>query len=110
MEYFLKVVTQNTLFVVDELCRSTSLEEGTALAMALCEKCKSTNAFTFFTTHFKFLTRLTDMYVGYKTLVFYYFNGMMTYFKTFMDSVQLVFLTSGVISNFGCLTFDHNHT
>lgn len=62
MQFVLQNMTENSLIVVDELCRGTSSEEGTAIAWALCEKLLSSQAFTFFTTHFLFLTRLQDVY------------------------------------------------
>lgn len=62
MEYFLNVATSNTILIVDELCRSTSVEEGAALAMALCEKSMQTQAFIFLTTHFKTMRELYDAY------------------------------------------------
>lgn len=55
-------MTPNTLMIVDEFARSTSEGEGTALAAAVAEKLASTTAFVFFTTHYKFLTKLADMY------------------------------------------------
>lgn len=66
MEYFLSCVTPHTLLVVDELCRSTAVEEGTALAVALCEKCIASEAFVFLTTHFKALYQLHDLYFNVK--------------------------------------------
>lgn len=37
VEYILKVVTPNSLIIVDELCRSTNPSEGAQLAWSLCE-------------------------------------------------------------------------
>lgn len=37
IEYILKVVTPNSLVIVDELCRSTNPTEGAQLAWSLCE-------------------------------------------------------------------------
>lgn len=67
IQFFLSVVSQNTLIVVDELCRSTSLEKGTALAMSIGETLMATPAFIFFTTHFKLLTKLQDLHLNVKT-------------------------------------------
>ncbi|XP_018318925.1 uncharacterized protein LOC108732555 [Agrilus planipennis] len=67
VEYFLEVMSKNTLIVIDELCRSTSVEEGTALAMAICEKLAETPAIVFFTTHFKAMAILGDIYMNIKT-------------------------------------------
>lgn len=66
MKYFLMTMTKYSLIIVDELCRSTSLEEGTALAMALCEKLLATDAFVFFTTHYTDITKLHHMYCNVK--------------------------------------------
>lgn len=62
MEYFLNVATPNTILIIDELCRSTSVEEGAALAMALCEQSMQTRAFIFLTTHFKTMREIYGAY------------------------------------------------
>nr|CAI5837120.1 unnamed protein product [Callosobruchus analis] len=49
-----------------ELCRSTSVEEGTALAIAIVEKLLQSSAFIYITTHFVLLTKLYDMYPNVK--------------------------------------------
>ncbi|KAK4879853.1 hypothetical protein RN001_007999 [Aquatica leii] len=66
IQYFLTVLTKNTVIIVDELCRSTSTVEGTAIAMSICIKLLETPAFVFFTTHFKLLTILYDIYINVK--------------------------------------------
>ncbi|KAB0793781.1 hypothetical protein PPYR_13401 [Photinus pyralis] len=66
IQYFLTVMTKNSLVIADELCRSTALGEGTALAMAICEQLSKTPAFVFFTTHFKLLAKLRDLYMNVK--------------------------------------------
>ncbi|KAJ8731216.1 hypothetical protein PYW07_004380 [Mythimna separata] len=40
----------------------TCVEEGTSVAWAICEELIMSNAFTFFTTHFMYLTRLQELY------------------------------------------------
>lgn len=55
-------MTEKTLIIIDELCRSTSIEEGTALAMAVCEKLMNSKAFIFVTTHFTFFAKMAEMY------------------------------------------------
>ncbi|KAF4523818.1 hypothetical protein B566_EDAN008053 [Ephemera danica] len=62
MKLMLESLTPCSLLIVDELCRGTSVEEGTSVAWALCEQLLDTKAFTFFTTHFLFLTKLEDLY------------------------------------------------
>ncbi|KAK5649224.1 hypothetical protein RI129_000253 [Pyrocoelia pectoralis] len=65
IQYFLTAMSKNSLVIADELCRSTSLE-GTALAMAICERLKETPAFVFCTTHFKLMSKLYDLYMNVK--------------------------------------------
>lgn len=66
IKYILSTMTDNSLIVIDELCRSTSLEEGTALAMAISEKLLQTGAFIYLTTHYTLITKLADMYCNIK--------------------------------------------
>lgn len=89
IQYILQTLTPRSLIIVDELCRlykflftfyilyllikvsyiilnycyrGTSNNEGTSMAWAICEKLLDTQAFTFFTTHFIYLTKLQDLY------------------------------------------------
>jgi len=62
MKFILQHMTPNSLIIIDELCRGTSSEEGTSMAWALCERLLCSPAFTFFTTHFLFLTRLQNIH------------------------------------------------
>ncbi|XP_063825742.1 mutS protein homolog 4-like [Ostrinia nubilalis] len=62
MQHILKSLTPSSLVIIDELCRGTSTEEGTSIAWAICEELLISDAFTFFTTHFMYLTRLQDLY------------------------------------------------
>ncbi|KAM3965284.1 mutS protein homolog 4 [Aphomia sociella] len=61
-QHILKGLTSSSLVIIDELCRSTCIEEGTSIAWAICEELLKSDAFTFFTTHFIYLTRLQDLY------------------------------------------------
>ncbi|XP_046965799.1 mutS protein homolog 4-like [Vanessa cardui] len=61
-QHILKGLTSTSLVIIDELCRGTSIEEGTSIAWAICEELLMSEAFTFFTTHFIYLTRLQDLY------------------------------------------------
>ncbi|XP_071555070.1 mutS protein homolog 4 [Temnothorax nylanderi] len=61
-QYILQSVTPKSLVVLDELCRHTTVEEGSAIAWAICEKLSLTTAFTFAATHFLHLTALSNMY------------------------------------------------
>ncbi|XP_047005033.1 mutS protein homolog 4-like [Schistocerca americana] len=58
VQCILQTMTDSSLVVMDELCRGTSCEEGTAMAWALCEDFLRTKTFAFLTTHFMFLTNL----------------------------------------------------
>ncbi|CAH0563731.1 unnamed protein product [Brassicogethes aeneus] len=66
IKYILTTMTENSLVIIDELCRSTSLEEGMALAMAICEKFANTSIFLYITTHFTTLAKIHDMYLNIK--------------------------------------------
>ncbi|XP_022837730.1 mutS protein homolog 4-like isoform X2 [Spodoptera litura] len=61
-QHILKGLTPTSLIIIDELCRGTCVEEGTSVAWAICEELIMSNAFTFFTTHFMYLTRLEEHY------------------------------------------------
>ncbi|XP_018401348.1 PREDICTED: mutS protein homolog 4-like [Cyphomyrmex costatus] len=61
-QYILQSVTPKSLVILDELCRHTTVEEGSAIAWAICEKLSLTTAFTFAATHFLHLTALSNMY------------------------------------------------
>lgn len=65
-QYIFQYLTPSSLVVLDELCRSTTFEEGTSLAWAICEKLLRSSAFTFNATHFFYLTRLTELYHNVK--------------------------------------------
>ncbi|XP_072948784.1 mutS protein homolog 4-like [Epargyreus clarus] len=62
MQHILKCLTPTSLVIIDELCRGTCIEEGTSISWAICEELLACEAFTFFTTHFRYLTRLQDLY------------------------------------------------
>ncbi|XP_011702971.1 PREDICTED: mutS protein homolog 4-like [Wasmannia auropunctata] len=69
-QYILQSVTPKSLVVLDELCRHTTVEEGSAIAWAICEKLSLTTAFTFAATHFLHLTALSNMYHNVTTHCF----------------------------------------
>nr|CAD7460497.1 unnamed protein product [Timema tahoe] len=62
MHYIKQALTPTSLVIMDELCRGTSVEDGTALTWALCEELLHTTAFFFLATHFLFVTKLQDLY------------------------------------------------
>ncbi|XP_077292899.1 mutS protein homolog 4-like [Arctopsyche grandis] len=64
IQYILQTMTPRSLIIIDELCRGTSSEEGTSMAWAICERLFDTQAFTFFTTHFLYLTKLQNVYLN----------------------------------------------
>ncbi|KAL3273959.1 hypothetical protein HHI36_015382 [Cryptolaemus montrouzieri] len=64
--YILNNMTRSSLIVIDELARSTSLEEGAALAMAICERLAVSSAFVYLTSHFTLVTKLGEMYLNVK--------------------------------------------
>ncbi|KAH1025378.1 hypothetical protein HUJ05_010113 [Dendroctonus ponderosae] len=66
VDYILSTMTDRSLIIIDELCRSTSLEEGISIAMSICEFLAQSQAFTFVTTHFTLLTKLADLYFNIK--------------------------------------------
>lgn len=66
MKYCLDNITNDSLVIIDELGRSTSVVQGTGIAMMILEKLLKTKAFTFATTHFTALTKLRDMYCNVK--------------------------------------------
>ncbi|KAI5720697.1 hypothetical protein M8J77_010482 [Diaphorina citri] len=60
--HIIQFLTPRSLILVDELCRGTSIDEGTSLAWAICESLIQTKAFVFFTTHFLLLAQLENLY------------------------------------------------
>ncbi|XP_059482912.1 mutS protein homolog 4-like isoform X2 [Neocloeon triangulifer] len=68
MNYILQQMTPSSLIIIDELCRGTSSEEGMSIAWGICEWLLRSPAFTFFTTHFLFLTRLQNIYSNIQNL------------------------------------------
>ncbi|XP_050453285.1 mutS protein homolog 4-like [Cataglyphis hispanica] len=69
-QYILQSVTPRSLVVLDELCKHTTVEEGSAIAWSICEKLLLTTAFTFAATHFLHLTALRNMYYNVTTHCF----------------------------------------
>ncbi|XP_015838166.1 mutS protein homolog 4 isoform X2 [Tribolium castaneum] len=67
VKYMMTLPSENSLFIIDELCRSTAADEGANLAMAFCETFCTTTAFVYVTTHYTSLANLKEMYVNVKT-------------------------------------------
>lgn len=68
-QYILQSVTPRSLVVLDELCRHTTVEEGSAIAWSICERLLLTSAFTFVATHFLHLIALGNIYHNVTTCV-----------------------------------------
>ena len=64
MSFILKNSAGTPLVIIDELGRSTSVEEGTAMSWALLESLMKTKAFVLFATHFLFLTKLEKYHLN----------------------------------------------
>ena len=62
MNYIIQNLTDTSLIVIDELCRSTSTDEGIALSIAICEHMIKSSAFVFFATHLHEISCLDAMY------------------------------------------------
>ncbi|KAL0275351.1 UNVERIFIED_CONTAM: hypothetical protein PYX00_003220 [Menopon gallinae] len=72
IEFLRQNITANSLLIIDELCKGTSVDEGTSLAFTICEEFLDSTAFIFLTTHYIFLTKLEEMYFNVTN---YYFES-----------------------------------
>ena len=65
----LKMINDNSLVLIDELCRSTNPKEGIALSISICEYILNNkignkqNIFVFYATHFLELNYLKLLYL-----------------------------------------------
>ncbi|XP_076262167.1 uncharacterized protein LOC143197513 [Rhynchophorus ferrugineus] len=66
ISYILNTITDDSLIIIDELCRSTSVDDGIALAMSICESFIRTKAFVYVTTHYGLLCKLADIFINTK--------------------------------------------
>jgi DNA mismatch repair protein MSH4 len=62
MNYIVENFTDDSLVLIDELCRSTGKDEGIAISIALLEHMSSKPAFVFFATHLSELTALETIH------------------------------------------------
>jgi DNA mismatch repair protein MSH4 len=62
MNYILSNVNDDSLIIIDELGRATSVEEGTAISWAMAEALLRTKSFVLFATHYLYLTKLEAVY------------------------------------------------
>ncbi|XP_056640298.1 uncharacterized protein LOC130447479 [Diorhabda sublineata] len=67
MKYIMSSMTDDSLIIIDELGRSTSVEEGISLAVATLEHLSCFSSYTYITTHFMTLSKLHLMYPNIKT-------------------------------------------
>lgn len=58
MDYILKNCDANSLVLIDELCRSTSYDEGVAISLAICESLILKEPLVYFATHYVQMTNL----------------------------------------------------
>jgi DNA mismatch repair protein MSH4 len=104
MNYIIQNCNKNSLILIDELCRSTSHDEGLAITMAFCEYLVTQmDSFVFFATHFTELTLLDSIYS----------NVINYHLESFIDSdteriVHTFILNKGSckITNYGLLSAD----
>ena len=68
--YICKRVTEKSLVLIDELGRATSNEDGISLAWSVAEHLLSSNAFTFFVTHYAGLNQLQQLYSNVNSVSF----------------------------------------
>ncbi|PHZ13648.1 uncharacterized protein RHIMIDRAFT_236703 [Rhizopus microsporus ATCC 52813] len=68
--YLLQHVTNSSVVIIDELCRSTSPNNAVGIAAAVCEELARTKAFCFFATHLHELTRTLVIYPNVVNLRF----------------------------------------
>lgn len=68
LSHMLDSISDNSLILIDELCRSTNPKEGLALSLAICEYilnekiADKQNVYAFYATHFEELKSLEIMY------------------------------------------------
>ena len=68
ISYILPTMNSRSLLIIDELCRSTSNEDGVALAWSICEHFIAIKAHTLFATHYKQLPLLASIYPSVKII------------------------------------------
>ncbi|RPA76245.1 hypothetical protein BJ508DRAFT_370727 [Ascobolus immersus RN42] len=58
MAFILRNVGKNSVIIIDELGRGTSVRDGLAIALSVCETLIETKAFVWFATHFRDLPQI----------------------------------------------------
>ena len=78
VNYIIQNISNNSLVVIDELGRGTSINEGIGLCWAISEHLLKYKAFVFFATHFLELTRLEYIFPSVKNYHFEIKNTIST--------------------------------
>ena len=60
--FILSNLGPTSLIIIDELGRGTSVEEGSSICWAICEKLLQSSCFVFLATHFLQMTCLADLH------------------------------------------------
>ncbi|KIW17710.1 hypothetical protein PV08_04905 [Exophiala spinifera] len=58
MAFILRTISEQSLVIIDELCRGTSTTDGLAIAIAIAEALVESKALVWFVTHFRDLPRI----------------------------------------------------
>lgn len=104
MNYIIQNCNKNSLILIDELCRSTSHDEGLAITMAFCEHLITrTDSFVFFATHFSELTKLDSIY---SSLVNYYLESHIDSETGKIEHTYILKKGSCQLTNYGLLSAD----
>lgn len=61
-KFILEKLDEDSLVIIDELGRGTSIEEGLAICLAVCEALAQKEAFVLLATHFSQVTKLAAIY------------------------------------------------
>lgn len=64
MTYILQNAVNDSLIIIDELGRATSVEEGAAISWAISEELLGKESFVLFATHHMLLTKLESLYLN----------------------------------------------
>jgi DNA mismatch repair protein MSH4 len=60
--FILEHVTDQSLVIIDELGRGTSVSDGLGITFAVCERLRETKAHVFVVTHYHDLAQLLSIY------------------------------------------------
>ncbi len=62
MNYIVRNAGPNSLVILDELCKGTDADQGSAICWAICEALLKCGAWTLIATHSMLITKLCDIY------------------------------------------------